>query len=806
MVFKKYLLFLGFINVVAISAIAQTGSIAGKITDEINNQPIPFANIIIEGTSKGATTDIDGNYLIENIEPGFIRLEISVLGYARKLSPQIQIISNRKSSLDISLAKTSTQLKEVVVESDPFERPDETPLSMQTIGVTEIEKAAGANRDVSRVIQSFPGVASNPAFRNDIIIRGGAPNENRFYLDEIEVPNINHFQTQGASGGPVGMINVNLIREVDFYSGAFPANRGNMLSSLLSFKQLDGNKDKLKGKITLGSSDLGLTLDGPIGKKTTFVFSARQSYLQFLFSALKLPFLPTYWDYQTKVKHRINSKNEISFISLGALDKFKLNKSANETVSQRYTLANIPVNEQWNYTIGAVYKHYGENSFQTIVASRNMLNNTAYKYYNNDETDPNGKILDYKSQEIENKFRFENTTRKGDWKYTVGVNYEYAVYTNSTFNKIFIPSKNGQLGNVRDINYNSFLDLHKYGAFAQVNRKFFESRLKATFGVRVDGNNYNDEMANALNQFSPRLGLSYSLTDKWSLNMALGRFTQLPAYTVMGYRLNGELINKTNGLKYVSVNHLNGGVEWRPRKALKITAEGFYKYYQDYPMSIRKGISLANIGADFGVVGNEPVVPVSEGRAYGLEFMAQQKLFKGFYGILSYTWVRSEFTNADGKYAPSSWDSEHLLTFTAGKKFKKNWEVGARWRYIHGRPYTPYLYPESVYRSSYDINASGISDYSKVNTERLAPFHQLDIRVDKTWNFKKWSLNLYMDIQNLYNFKSEQRDILYPNHDANGKFVVENPNDPYEEQRYDMQLIPNTSGTIIPTTGFIIDF
>lgn len=803
---EKKLLILFFSVLTALGLSAQTGGVEGKIIDEISNEPIPFAAIVISGTTIGTTTNLDGEYSLKNVKAGFIRLEISVLGYTRKLSPEIQVSSNKTVNLDIKMEKSSQQMKEVVVESDPFVRPDENPLSMQTIGVTEIERAAGANRDISKVIQSFPGVASTPAFRNDIIIRGGAPNENRFYLDEIEVPNINHFQTQGASGGPVGLINVNLIREVDFQSGAFSANRGNMLSSLLSFKQIDGNSKKLKGKVTLGSSDLGISFDGPIGDKMTFVFSARQSYLQFLFRALDLPFLPTYWDYQTKIKYKINTKNEISLISIGALDKFVLNTDANETKQQRYILANIPVNEQWNYTIGLVYKHFKENSFQTYVVSRNMLNNVAYKYANNDESDPDGLIQNYKSQEIENKFRFENNSRMGDWKLVYGVNYEFAKYNNSTYNRIVIPESDFGPSRIDTIDFASDINLNKYGAFAQVTRRFFNGRLSTSFGVRFDGNDYNNEMANLLNQFSPRLSISYGLTDKWSVNFATGRFTQLPAYTIMGYEQNGEFVNKDNGLKYISANHINGGVEWRPLPSSKITVEGFYKQYQNYPLSLRKGISLANLGADFGVVGNEPVTSTSEGRAYGIEVLAQQKLTKGFYGILSYTWVRSEFTNADKEYAPSSWDSEHLLTLTAGKKFKKNWEVGAKWRYVHGRPYTPNLIPESYNRASYDINPRGVPDYTRVNSERLPAFHQLDIRVDKTFDFEKWSLNLYLDIQNLYNFQSEDQAILYPVEDAQGDFVVTNPDAPYSQQVYDMEQIPNTTGTVLPTIGVIIDF
>lgn len=788
-----------------LSAQSGTGSIRGRLIDEINNEPIPFANIVVRGTTKGTTTDIDGKYFIDRLNPGFIQLDISVVGYRRTVSPEVQIISNRVQNLDIKLEQSVEQIKEVVIEASPFNRPIESPLSMQTIGVAEIERAAGANRDISKVIQSFPGVASTPAFRNDIIIRGGAPNENRFFLDDIEVPNINHFQTQGASGGPVGIINVNLIREVDFQSGAFPASRGNMLSSLLQFKMLDGNSERIKGKAVIGASDLGLTLDGPLGKKTTYILSLRQSYLQFLFSALGLPFLPTYYDYQFKVKHRIDQKNEISLVSIGALDLFKLNTSANETAQQRYILRNIPVNEQWNYAIGATYKHFGENSYQTWVLSRNMLNNASVKYEDNIES-PNRKILDFQSQEIENKFRFENTTRAGAWKFTVGVGAEYAKFNNSTFNRLYIPATSFGTARTDTIDFSSSLEVNKYSAFGQLSRRFLDSRLRLSLGLRIDGNDYDVAMQNPFNQFSPRASAAYDLSLKWTVNVAAGRYYQLPPYTMMGYRINGELVNRNNNLEYIHSDHLNGGFEYRPTDKSKITMEGFYKKYDQYPLSVRTGLSLANSGADFGVVGNEPVVSASEGRAYGIEVLAQQKLAKGFYGILSYTWVKSEFTNADGSFAPSNWDSEHLVSLTAGKKFKNNWEVGGRWRYVHSRPSTPYLFPQSNFRSVYDLNPAGVLDYSRINSERLPAFHQLDLRVDKVFPFKKWSLNLYFDIQNLYNFQSQQLPILYPNENPDGSFVVVNPAAPYAQQQYDMQTIDNPTGTVLPTLGVIIDF
>jgi hypothetical protein len=216
------------------------------------------------------------------------------------------------------MEESPTELTGVTVTASPFRRVTETPVSLRIIGLQEIEKSPGANRDISRIVQSYPGVAFSPAgYRNDLIVRGGAPSENRFYLDGVEIPNINHFSTQGASGGPVGIINADLIREVNFYTGAFPAERGNAMSSVLDFKLRDGDLEKNSLKATLGASEASLTSNGHLSEKTTYLVSLRQSYLQFLFKALGLPFLPTYTDAQFKLKTRFNEANELTLVRTG---------------------------------------------------------------------------------------------------------------------------------------------------------------------------------------------------------------------------------------------------------------------------------------------------------------------------------------------------------------------------------------------------------------------------------------------------------------------------------------------------------
>src|SRR6056297_4194651 len=324
---------------------AQSGIISGEVRDGDSNDPIPFATVKVLDLGIGTTTDVEGSYKLENVPPGVYDIEASFLGYRQEVIYEVQVQSSRPVQVDFKLFEKASDLDEVVVKASAFRESKESPLSLRTIGVTEIKRSPGGNRDISRVVQSLPGVASTSTFRNDLIIRGGAPNENRFFLDDVEVPNINHFATQGATGGPAGIINVDFIREVDFYSGAFPANRGNALSSVLNFKQKNGRDDRLGATATLGASDVGISLEGPLGKNTTFIASARRSYLQFLFSVLGLPFLPTYNDFQTKIRYRPDSKNEFYFTGIGAIDNFSLNLDANETADQRFILDNIPVNK-----------------------------------------------------------------------------------------------------------------------------------------------------------------------------------------------------------------------------------------------------------------------------------------------------------------------------------------------------------------------------------------------------------------------------------------------------------------------------
>jgi hypothetical protein len=798
--------FLVFILVLMSKLSAQSGnngSIQGRIFNESTNEPVPFASLIIWGTNIGSVSDLDGNFLFTGVKPGYIRIAASSVGFENYLSEEFLVTNAKKSFIEIPVKERKVKLDEVVVKASPFRKKEESPVSLRRIGIEQIEKNPGGNRDISKVIQSFPGVASTPAFRNDVIVRGGGPSENTFYLDGVEIPNLNHFATQGASGGPVGIINIDFIREVNFYSGAFPANTGNALSSVLDMKQIDGNKEKLIFKGSVGASDLALTLNGPISEKTTFIASARRSYLQFLFSVLELPFLPTYNDFQFKSRTKINEKNEITFIGLGAIDQFQLNLDANETPDQKYILSFLPVNEQWNYTFGGVYKHFRSNGTDTWVLSRNYLNNKAYKYLDNNEL--NEKVLDYSSAESENRIRYERTTYyDNELKFTLGAGLVYAKYFNSTLNRIY-----AETGPVV-IDYETKTNFFHYNIFSQLSKAFFKERFVSSLGIRTDASSYSSNMNNPLEMLSPRISLSYSFTGSLNINFNAGRYFQRPPYTAMGYKDSlGVYVNKELGLSYIQSDHLVAGLEILPGDNAMISAEGFYKHYSNYPFSIADSVPLSTKGADFGTYGDEPVSPVSTGRSYGFEILCRFQSLIGFNTILSYTYVRSEFEDLRSmrtdRWLPSSWDNRHLFNLTATRSFKSNWYFGFKWRYVGGAPYTPYDLSKSEIKLAWDALGGPYIDYSKFNSLRLTAFHQLDIRVDKQLYFKRWSLNIYLDIQNVYNFKAQEPERL-----VRRSFLEPEYNDVFSDEgvdKYDLDRIKSDgAGTVLPTIGIIVEF
>ena len=578
---------------VCIHAATVDYSVRGKIIDKQSRQPVAYANVVVVGIpGKGASTDSLGMFRIEQVPPGIYRFEATLIGYKSTVTPEY-VVSASTPFIEIEMEEDENMLAAVVVTPSPFRKTVESPVSMRIIGLQEIEKSPGGNRDISRIVRAYPGVSFSPiGYRNDLIVRGGSPFENRFYMDGIEIPNINHFATQGASGGPVSIVNADLIREISFYTGAFPANRSGAMSSVLDFRLKDGNPDKQTFKATLGASEVSFSGNGHLSDKTTYLFSLRQSYLQLLFKALGLPFLPNFIDGQFKLKTKLSAHNELTILGLVGIDKMKLNTDEKGEDAE-YILSYLPTIHQETFTVGTSYRHYAGKHVQTLTLSHNYLNNRNVKYLNNDESYEDNLTLRLRSVEQKTTLRFENQTRLGQWTLKEGAEMNYSNYTNRTKQRMF--------GYTTLSDYQTDLNIFSWGGFFSTDYTTANKRFSASAGIRTDGNNYNREMKELWKQLSPRLSLSYELTKQWTLSGNAGLYHQLPPYTALGFKDNdGHYINKD--LKYMRVMETSLGLDWHLQDRLMISAEGFFKQYGRMPLSLRDNIPLACKGDDYGTV------------------------------------------------------------------------------------------------------------------------------------------------------------------------------------------------------------
>jgi len=781
----KYISFFFIFLIASSFSFAQVKtSIRGNVVDE-KGAPI-FAASIYLNNSQGTFSEEDGTFQITNVVPGSYNLTASFVGFDSQTKFNIIIKSKGNRSFNFILIESSESLEEVVVSNkNTISRPKETPLSTQSLSAVEIATYPGGNNDVVQVAQSLPGVSpSVGGFRNDLIIRGGAPNETVYYLDGVEVPNINHFATQGSAGGPVGLLNVSFINDVTLSTSAFGSQYDNPLSGVLQFKQRDGNKERFNTNIRVSATDAAFTFEGPLFKNkkkksnTSFLLSVRRSYLQALFKLIGLPIRPDYWDYQYKLSHQIDKYNNLYFIGLGSVDDFTVEAPEDYDEEAQAVLEQAPFIKQKTNSIGVTWrKRFKDGSgYMESTLSNNRLENIFTNYL--DPENETGIIFRNDAIESETKLRHQLTKFLNDWKITAGFNLQHSFYTNNTTN------------NADAIFYTSEINFMKYGFFTNATRSFFDEKFDISVGFRMDDDSFTTS-SGLVSNFSPRLSLSYEFLEDWRISATTGRYFKIAPYTILGFRdSNGILSNKDSD--YTQSEHYVIGLQHYLNPAASVSLEGFYKKYSNYPVSVLDQISLANKGADFEVLGNEDVETIGNGRSYGLEFQYQQKLLNNFYSIFSYTYFFSEFTGFETDiYTPSVWDSRHLISFVGGYKLKKNWEISSRYRFAGQTPYVP-TNLDATLASYPEI----ILDYTRLGEEKLATFSQLDIRVDKKWNYNKYSLNIFFEVQNVLG-----QSIPRPNEYGLSRDMNGNLNNPLS-----LSQINQDTSTSIPSIGIVVDF
>ena len=276
-------------------ATAPSGTISGTITDRDTKHPLPGANIIFDDTQWGASTDLDGNFYIENIPVGSYTIRANMIGYKTQVRANIHSLANRSTIVNMSLEPTILSGSDVVVTASYFERVKDAPTSVRSVDFEEIRSDPVGSHDILSMMQSLPSVVSGADQTNEIIVRGGSPGENLFVMDYLDIPYPVHYPQQGSGGGPVTMVNTDFIEQIDFFAGSFPARYGDKLSSVMDVTVREGNRDNHESKLSFDMAGFGASFEGPLNQKSSYLFSVKRSFLDFVVQQSGLMAIPKYW-------------------------------------------------------------------------------------------------------------------------------------------------------------------------------------------------------------------------------------------------------------------------------------------------------------------------------------------------------------------------------------------------------------------------------------------------------------------------------------------------------------------------------
>ena len=740
------------------------------------------------------TTAREGAFAFSNLPVGLCNIRVSSPdGSFTTVLHEQTLNAVKPLELRIEVERPYQVLEEVAISAEAFKTTEETPLSIKNINWSEMQRMPGATLDISKAIQSFPGVLPKSSFGYNISIRGGASSENAYRMDGIDLPTINHFSIQGASGGAVSLLNMDFIQGAALYSGAFPSSMSNVLSGALDLDLRQARSDRPGIRMTLGATDVGATIELPLTGRSGVMVSARNSFSQHYFKLFNIPVLPTYQDAQFKYYTRIGDHADLTILGVGGWDSYRVYTEGRGSDALLYNVGYIPEGEQSTEVLGARYRKFVPNGLQTLVVSHDRITNDADKYVGNTRQESD-RQLRYRSYEDRTRLRYERVWDGEQAKLTLGGSLE-AVGVG-----VDMWALKGHTAGVDTTNLQSDLSYVQGGLFAAYARHSASKRGTLNLGLRMDAANFNLNMVNPLAQLSPRASYKYQLTSHWTANSHVGRYQQMPAGILLAAN---RATNHGRFTRFTTTDHLGAGVEYQNGKTYRVSMEVYTKRYRNAPFLVNDQIAYANAIGAYVAVGDQPSIPNAQGRARGFELFLQQKLKGQYWWMGAYNYGISEFQTASGDWAPSVWDSRHTLSLTTGKVWGKGWQWGLKWRYSSGTPYTPFNESASALVTNWDVLQRGVFDYAQVNSQRLDAFTQLDFRLDKTYSHKGWSLSWFLDLQNLASGDIPLMPYFTVVRDPDTKAPLLDPNDP---TRYQMQLLRSDTGRTLPTIGMILEF
>jgi hypothetical protein len=704
----------------------KSGIIKGRLLDKYTRRPLAGADVTIPGTTFITITGINGEFAFEGVPVGTYSLKFSYPAMMPQMMSDIIVKSKRITfvSADIQLSPLANE--SVTVTAGYFDHSPEEPASSIGFSHEEIRRAPGSGGDVNRIIASLPSIAKVSDQANNLVVRGGSPSENLFMVDNIEIPNINHFPFQGSSGGAISILNVDFIRDVNFYAGGFSAIYGDKLSSVMDLTFREGNRENVDGQFSLDMSGAGLVLEGPLfSKRGSWMFSARRSYLDLLIDLLDAGAAVRYHDFQGKLVYDISSKSNITILGLIGVDKSIVTQEDAADLGEPY----FGDTRSRESTVGINwFIMWSDKGYSDTSLARTFLK------YDNDywkTTTGTGWLENLSTEET---WHLRNVNH-----YSIGhghdLRFGFEIKRITSRYDYITAAYTDQLGNqIPGVSQHISMDAGKYAAFAEYSLTPF-SRVTFNLGVRADYFDYNRRLL-----VSPRGSLMFQLSGKTSVGASAGIYRQnLPLLLLYQDKTNRDMNDPLVYQYAVNFIHLMGA-------DTRLTIEAYYKNYHYFPIDpVRPSICLLDTVIGGLHYGDSALVDSGKARSYGIEFVLQKKLKEKIYGTVSGSWFRSQYRDLEGKWRNRLFDNRYIFSLQGGYKANKKWEFSARWIIAGGLPYTPF-----------DMEAShtentGIFDTERINTQRLPAYHSLNLRVDKRFYFSGSNLTIYISVWNAYN-------------------------------------------------------
>ncbi len=707
----------------------KTGILTGQVVDAATGRPVIGALIQIVGTGVSAGSDESGRFAARSVPIGVYSLRTRAIGYAPFLYSDAVIGTGKPTTVTIQLVAAPVEVDPLSVTASYFGRTvNEASTSSAILGGEAIRRAPGVQEDVVRAVSLLPGIGVTTGGRNDLTVRGGAPYENLFIVDGLEVPNLNHFGSQGSTGGPLAIVDIEFVEEVGFSSGGFGPRYGDRSASVTNVTLRDGNEDRVSGTANLSATGFGLIAEGPVGAGS-FLFGVRRSYLDLLFKAADFSFVPAYWDFQLKTTQQISPRNSISLLAVGAIDEISFN---NQTADDRFDNARILAPNQKQYFAGLTWKHLLDSGLLSVTVGRTY---TRFESFQQDSLLQT--VFRNLSAEGDNKLRVDLTltpverleiTAGNVLKFASDLSYEVEMDGQFRYDEKGLP---------RPLAIDTSFSGLRNGTYLRA-AYLFGGGVRAEAGLRADYYAFLD----AGLELSPRFGLDVDVGDRSVIGLSAGRYIQPPSYIwLIGDAGNPNRLKPFKSDQAVlSFSHL-------PRPDLQVRVEGFVKRYLDYtariwrPQAVLSPAGFENVTYDIPF-GLEPLVSSGRGQAYGGELFVQKKLSEiPLFGLVSLSVSRSDFRGLDEIERPGAYDTRVIGTTLVGYRFNAAWEVSGKFRIASGRPTTPFIE---------EGPQTGRLDFSRYNELRFPTFNALDIRIDRTWNFRTVRLEVYLDVQNVY--------------------------------------------------------